>query len=178
MQGNSFIGEYSAKRHVILHSFIWQLWPHNVYLWWPCSDKKKKKKRERHGAFQMHPSKRADKYSPQNRPSSDWSAQSLLPSQIWWGCRQVDVSLAHGCVGGLHMDEVHESSSELSSQSLSPSQTQLLLMHFPRSKNPQTQLAIEPTWVFLGKHINTPKRNEKDIKGKKNKCCITAKGRT
>lgn len=46
----------------------------------------------------------------------------------------MDVSLAQGCVGGSHIDEVHDSSSERSSQSLSPSQTQLLLMHFPKGK--------------------------------------------
>lgn len=73
------------------------------------------------------------------------------------------------------MDEVHESSSELSSQSLSPSQTQLLLMHFPRGKNPQTQLAVDPNWVFLGKHINTPKRNKKDIKKKKENAVLQQK---
>lgn len=46
----------------------------------------------------------------------------------------MDVSLAQGCVGGSHMDDLHDSSSERSSQSLSPSQTQLLLMHFPKGK--------------------------------------------
>lgn len=70
-------------------------------------------------------------YVPQKGPSSDWSAQSLLPSQIFSGGKQEEVSLAQGCPGGLQMASLHASSSERSSQSLSPSHTQLLLMHFP-----------------------------------------------
>lgn len=103
---------------------------------------------------------KAHRRSPQNGPSSDWSAQSLLPSQIWWGCRQVDVSLAQGCVGGLHIDEAHDSSSERSSQSLSPSQTQLLLMHFPGGEN-QKYIKLPNLIGYFQVNIDIPKRNKR-----------------
>lgn len=115
------------------------------------------------------------RYSPQNRPSSDWSAQSFLPSQIWWGCRQVDVSLAQGCVGGSHMDEVHDSSSEWSSQSLSPSQTQLLLMHLPRGETKKYIKLSNLIGYFQVSILIFPK----EVKGceEKKKISNTGKGR-
>lgn len=67
--------------------------------------------------------------SPQSSPSSEPSPQSSEPSQSFSGGRQMEVLLAQVCEGGLHTRDSQFSSSELSSQSLSPSQTQALLMH-------------------------------------------------
>lgn len=64
-------------------------------------------------------------------PSSERSAQSTLPLQILSGVRQTEESLAHGYLGGLHAADSHDSSSERSSQSMSPSHTQLFVMHLP-----------------------------------------------
>lgn len=68
---------------------------------------------------------------PQMSPSSERSGQSTLPLQILSGVRQTELSLAHGYFGGLHTADSHDSSSERSSQSMSPSHTQLFVMHFP-----------------------------------------------
>lgn len=67
-------------------------------------------------------------YSPQSSPSSEPSPQSSEPSQSFSGGRQMEVLLAQVWEGGLHTSDSQFSSSELSSQSLSPSQTQALLM--------------------------------------------------
>lgn len=67
--------------------------------------------------------------SPQSSPSSEPSPQSSEPSQSFSGGRQMEVLLAQVCEGGLHTRDSQFSSSELSSQSLSPSQTHALLMH-------------------------------------------------
>lgn len=67
--------------------------------------------------------------SPHSSPSSEPSPQSSEPSQSFSGGRQMEVLLAQVCEGGLHTRDSQFSSSELSSQSLSPSQTQALLMH-------------------------------------------------
>lgn len=64
-------------------------------------------------------------------PSSERSAQSTLPLQILSGVRQTEVSLAQGYLGGLQTAVSQDSSSERSSQSMSPSHTQLLVMHLP-----------------------------------------------
>lgn len=66
--------------------------------------------------------------SPQSSPSSEPSPQSSEPSQSFSGGRQMEVLLAQVWEGGLHTSDSQFSSSELSSQSLSPSQTQALLM--------------------------------------------------
>lgn len=68
-------------------------------------------------------------HSPHSSPSSEPSPQSSEPSQSFSGGRQMEVLLAQVCEGGLHTRDSQFSSSELSSQSLSPSQTQALLMH-------------------------------------------------
>lgn len=67
-------------------------------------------------------------HSPQSSPSSEPSPQSSEPSQSFSGGRQMEVLLAQVWEGGLHTSDSQFSSSELSSQSLSPSQTQALLM--------------------------------------------------
>lgn len=67
--------------------------------------------------------------SPQSSPSSEPSLQSSLPSHSLSGGRQTEVLLAQGCEGGLQTRDSQFSSSELSSQSLSPSHTHALLMH-------------------------------------------------
>lgn len=64
-------------------------------------------------------------------PSSERSAQSTLPLQILSGVRHTEVSLAQGYLGGLQAAVSQDSSSERSSQSMSPSHTQLLVMHLP-----------------------------------------------
>lgn len=64
-------------------------------------------------------------------PSSERSAQSTLPLQILSGVRHAEVSLAQGYFGGLQTDDSHDSSSDRSSQSMSPSHTQLFVMHLP-----------------------------------------------
>lgn len=68
---------------------------------------------------------------PQMGPSSERSAQSTLPLQILSGVRHTEVSLAQGYLGGLQMAVSQDSSSERSSQSMSPSHTQLLVIHLP-----------------------------------------------
>lgn len=75
------------------------------------------------------PAPRPAPRSPQSSPSSEPSPQSSEPSQSFSGGRQMEVLLAQVCEGGLHTRDSQFSSSELSSQSLSPSQTQALLMH-------------------------------------------------
>lgn len=64
-------------------------------------------------------------------PSSERSAQSTLPLQILSGVRQTEVSLAQGYLGGLQTADSQDSSSERSSQSMSPSHTQLFVIHLP-----------------------------------------------
>lgn len=73
-------------------------------------------------------SARLRSHSPQSSPSSEPSPQSSEPSQSFSGGRQMEVLLAQVWEGGLHTSDSQFSSSELSSQSLSPSQTQALLM--------------------------------------------------
>lgn len=68
---------------------------------------------------------------PQMGPSSERSAQSTLPLQILSGVRHTEVSLAQGYLGGLQTAVSQDSSSERSSQSMSPSHTQLFVMHLP-----------------------------------------------
>lgn len=68
---------------------------------------------------------------PQTGPSSERSGQSTLPLQILSGVRQTEVSLAQGYLGGLQTADSQDSSSERSSQSMSPSHTQLFVIHFP-----------------------------------------------
>lgn len=68
---------------------------------------------------------------PQMAPSSERSAQSTLPLQILSGVRHAEVSLAQGYLGGLHTADSQDSSSERSSQSMSPSHTQLFVIHLP-----------------------------------------------
>lgn len=65
-------------------------------------------------------------------PSSERSAQSTLPLQILSGVRQTEVLLAQGYLGGLQTADSQDSSSERSSQSMSPSHTQLFVIHLPR----------------------------------------------
>lgn len=81
------------------------------------------------------------KASPQMGPSSERSAQSTLPLQILSGVRQTEVSLAQGYLGGLQAADSHDSSSEWSSQSMSPSHTQLFVMHLPVEE-------MERYWTF------------------------------
>lgn len=68
---------------------------------------------------------------PQRAPSSERSAQSTLPLQILSGVRHAEESLAQGYLGGLQTAVSQDSSSERSSQSMSPSHTQLFVMHLP-----------------------------------------------
>lgn len=64
-------------------------------------------------------------------PSSERSAQSTLPLQILSGVRQTELSLAQGYLGGLQTADSQDSSSDRSSQSMSPSHTQLFVIHLP-----------------------------------------------
>lgn len=64
-------------------------------------------------------------------PSSERSAQSTLLLQILSGVRHTEVSLAQGYLGGLQTADSQDSSSERSSQSMSPSHTQLFVIHLP-----------------------------------------------
>lgn len=68
---------------------------------------------------------------PQMGPSSERSAQSTLLLQILSGVRHTEVSLAQGYLGGLQTAVSQDSSSERSSQSMSPSHTQLFVIHLP-----------------------------------------------
>lgn len=81
---------------------------------------------------------------PQSSPSSEPSPQSSLPSHSLSGGRQTEVLLAQGWEGGLQARASQFSSSELSSQSLSPSHTQALLMH--RAEGPTWEQNEEPGW--------------------------------
>lgn len=65
-------------------------------------------------------------------PSSERSAQSTLPLQILSGVRQTLLLFAQGYLGGLHTADSQDSSSERSSQSMSPSHTQLFVIHLPK----------------------------------------------
>lgn len=49
---------------------------------------------------------------PQRSPSSDPSGQSFLPLQSFSGCRQTEVSLAQGYLGGPHKKLSQSSSSD------------------------------------------------------------------
>lgn len=83
---------------------------------------------------------------PQSSPSSEPSAQSSLPSHSLSGGRQTEVLLAQGWEGGLQARASQFSSSELSSQSLSPSHTHALLMHRAESLQPNLTFGSQ-TWV-------------------------------
>lgn len=88
---------------------------------------------------------------PQSSPSSEPSAQSSLPSHSLSGGRQTEVLLAQGWEGGLQARASQFSSSELSSQSLSPSHTHALLMH--RAEGPGWEQNEEPG---LGSGLTVP----------------------
>lgn len=91
---------------------------------------------------------------PQMGPSSERSAQSTLPLQILSGVRQTEVSLAQGYLGGLQTADSQDSSSERSSQSMSPSHTQLFVIHLP-GENEMRKLA---DFLKLFKHLKKKKR--------------------
>lgn len=105
-------------------------YPHTFYIlqyhcWHlPGRQNKPNKKKERWHAV-------TKQTVPQMAPSSERSAQSTLPLQILSGVRHAEVSLAQGYFGGLHTADSQDSSSERSSQSMSPSHTQLFVIHLP-----------------------------------------------
>lgn len=88
--------------------------------------------------------------------SSEPSGQSSVPSQSFSAGRQMVESLAHTWWESLHTSASQLSSSELSSQSLSPSHTQALLMQ--RASNTK-QGCINSNWPYncdMPLHLRCP----------------------